>query len=356
MDKGLPAVDSDALMTDAQTIYANATSLFIATERWVDPRTQADDLPTGRMTTIHRFATRAKDSTVYASSGTVPGYILNQFSLSDYKGFLRVATTDTPQWVSDVTPPDPQSHVTVLTGKDGQLTEVGKVSGLGKGERIYAVRFLGDRGYVVTFRQVDPLYVLNLEDPTKPTVSGELKLLGYSAYLHPIGDDLLLGVGQDATEQGRIQGAQLSLFDVSDPTAPKRIAQQVIAKGSNSSVEYDHRAFLWWQPNALAVLPVNVYGDGSAGDTFNGAIGFSVTKAKGISELGRMTQPAFQNNSLPIDRTLVVGKRLFTVSYRGIGFNDLDTLASLGFVAFPDASGPVAGSPTGTVESPPTAN
>jgi hypothetical protein len=352
MDKGLPAVDSDALMTDAQTVYASKTSLYLATERWVDPRLAAADLPAGQSTTIHRFESGQPDTTTYAGSGSVPGFILNQFSLSDYNGFLRVATTDAPQWVADAPPAERQSHVTVLDQQNGQLVQVGKVSGLGKGERIYAVRFLDDRGYVVTFRQVDPLYVLDLSNPKAPSVSGELKLFGYSAYLHPVGKDLLLGVGQDATEQGRLQGAQLSLFDVGNPAAPRRLAQHLIAKGSNSTVEYDHRAFLWWPANALAVLPVNVFNPDNS--SFTGAIGFSVTKAKGISELGRLTQPSPGAGYTPtIDRTFVVGKRIFSVSAQGIGVNDLDTLAAQGFVKFPDAPVVTGGDTgTGTVVSP----
>ena len=97
----------------------------------------------------------------------------------------------------------------------GELREVGRVGGLGKGEQIYAVRFIGHVSYVVTFRQVDPLYTVDLSDPTNPRVRGELKILGYSAYLHPVGDGVLLGVGQDASGQGRIRGTQISLFDIS---------------------------------------------------------------------------------------------------------------------------------------------
>ena len=114
---------------------------------------------------------------------------------------MRVATT-----ASD--PASTQSYVTVLTDDGKALTTIGQVDGLGKGERIYAVRFIDTVGYVVTFRQTDPLYTIDLSDPTKPRVVGELKITGYSAYLHPIGDGLLMGVGQDATDQGRRLGAQ----------------------------------------------------------------------------------------------------------------------------------------------------
>ena len=146
--------------------------------------------------------------------------------------------------------------ITILEPQDSELVVVGMVAGLGKGERIYSVRFIEETAYVVTFRQTDPLYTVDLSDPSDPKVLGELKILGYSAYLHPLGDDLLLGVGQDADERGRVEGTQVSIFDVSDPANPERIAQLTLAKGSNSAVEYDHRAFLYWDPASLAVIPI----------------------------------------------------------------------------------------------------
>ena len=120
----------------------------------------------------------------------------------------------------------------------------GQVDGLGKDEQIYSVRFLGDVGYVVTFRQTDPFFTIDLSDPTDPVVRGELKIPGYSAYLHPVDDGLLLGVGQDATDEGQVLGTQLSLFDVSDPQDPQRI--DTLQIGGYSEVEWDHKAFLYW--------------------------------------------------------------------------------------------------------------
>src|SRR5207253_10361519 len=127
-----------------------------------------------------------------------------------------------------------QSFVTVLAQRGDALASVGRVGNLGAGERIYAVRFIGDVGYVVTFKQVDPLYTVGLSDPEHPRVLGSLELLGYSAYLHPVGDGLLLGVGQAANEQGRTQGTQVSLFDVSDPAKPSRLSNKLVGNGSSS--------------------------------------------------------------------------------------------------------------------------
>ena len=111
------------------------------------------------------------------------------------------------------------------------------------------------RRYVVTFRQTDPLYVIDLSDPANPVLDGELKIPGYSAYLHPVGDGLLLGVGQNATDEGRTLGTQLSLFDVSDPTNPQQI--DTLPIGGSSEVEWDHKAFLYWPEDGTIVLPVS---------------------------------------------------------------------------------------------------
>jgi uncharacterized secreted protein with C-terminal beta-propeller domain len=215
--------------------------------------------------------------------------------------------------------------VTVLDERDGALRKVGQVGGLGKGERIFAVRFIGPAGYVVTFRQVDPLYVVDLERPSQPVVRGELKIRGYSAYLHPVGPGLLLGVGQDATVAGAQLGTQLSLFDVSDPSNPRRLHQAAVS-GASSQAEFDHHAFLWWAPRDLAVVPLNVF----SGRFFQGAAGFRVQRAAGIAEAGRASHAG-----APIARSFVLGGRLFTLSDAGIAANSLDDLAQQGWLAFP---------------------
>jgi uncharacterized secreted protein with C-terminal beta-propeller domain len=204
---------------------------------------------------------------------------------------------------------------------------VGRVGGIGVGERIYAVRFLGDAGYVVTFRQTDPLYTLDLADPEHPRVAGQLDLLGYSAYLHPVDGDLLLGVGQGADESGRPQGLQVSLFDVSDPAHPKRVGNLVLGGYSSSTAEWDHHAFLYWPRTRLAVLPVNAYGS----ESFYGAIGLRIPRDGAIAEVGRITEPG----SYSVQRSTVIGDRVFTLAYDGFVVSGLDKLDRAGSVAFP---------------------
>jgi hypothetical protein len=206
------------------------------------------------------------------------------------------------------------------------------------------VRFIGDVGYVVTFRQVDPLYTIDLSDPTAPKVLGELELLGYSAYLHPIAPDLLLGVGQDATPEGRAKGVQVSLFGVGDPAHPKLLAQHALGAASSSRVEFDSHAFLYWAPRQLVVLPVEVFdaGTSSSSPGFTGAVALTVTPS-GIAEAGRVAHDPIDGYVPPITRSVVIGDQLLTVSDGGVLASALDGFGRLGSVAFP--APPVTSSP-----------
>jgi len=235
-----------------------------------------------------------------------------------------------------------ESRVTVLEEQAGRLVPVGSVGGLGQGQRIYAVRFIGPVGYVVTFRQVDPLYTLDLSDPTAPRVVGQLELEGYSAYLHPVGDGLLLGIGQDATDQGRLLGTQLSLFDVSDPANPTLLQHVALGVDSSSAVEDDPHAFLWWPPSNLAVIPVQE-------QAFTSVLGFTVTR-DGIADAGRVSHDA-AGEQADIVRAAVVGGRLLTVSDAGVQASALDGFGPLGFLAFPPTRTP---RPPGPVPLPAT--
>ncbi|MCB0880831.1 MAG: beta-propeller domain-containing protein [Thermoleophilia bacterium] len=328
--RGLEPVDRDAVMTDAQTIYGSARSLYITTPRYVNP-SQSDPakVPDGLRTQIHRFDISAPGETGYSSSGDVPGFVLNQFSLSEKDGVLRVASTSEPSWVGDQRT-ETESYVTTLREEGRKLVTVGRLGGLGRNERIYGVRFIGDMGYVVTFRQMDPLHVIDVSNPAAPVQRGELKIPGYSAYLHPVGPGLLLGVGQDADDQGRAKGTQVSLFDVSNPAAPRRVQNVVIPEGW-SEVESDHHAFLYWEPTGLAVVPVSTY-DGA--QARSGAVGMLV-RPDGITRVRTVEQPAVDGQAPTIRRTLVVGDRVFTVSDRGVQAARLDNLSPLGFTPYP---------------------
>jgi uncharacterized secreted protein with C-terminal beta-propeller domain len=208
------------------------------------------------------------------------------------------------------------------------------VGGLGKGERIYSVRFVGPRGYLVTFRQTDPLYSVDLSDPAEPRVTGELKITGYSAHLQPVGDGRLVGIGQEADRRGVTQGTQVSLFDVSDPAKPRRLAQHQVP-GGQSEAEYDPHALLWWPATKLLVVPVAQYGPTAAGPA-NAAMALRVTDG-GIEQAGLVVQPADATGERRgwtpgIRRSLVIGDVLWTVSEYGLQASRLTTLEQIGWV------------------------
>jgi hypothetical protein len=338
--RGLDAVDADAIVSDGRVVYASRSSLYVATDRYDMRALAGKPGPDGVTTAIHRFDISSPTQSRYRGSGSVPGTLLGQWSLSERNGVLRVASTSVPTWFGGAGT-ESETWVTALAVRADGLARLGSVGGLGKGERVYAVRFIGDAGYVVTFRQVDPLYVLDLGAPSRPAVRGELKILGYSAYLHPVGDGLLLGIGQDASAEGRLQGMQASLFDVSNPAAPRRLDAFALGKGW-SEAEQDHHAFLWWPRTGLAVLPVQAYDD----PPFVGALGLRVRRAGGIAEVGRVAHPNVSGASpvgspgTPIRRSVVVGDALYTVSAAGVRGSRLGSFADLGFARLPRSETP----------------
>ena len=294
----------------------------MASRRYVRALELGADVPDGVRTEIHRFDISDPEHTVYSASGSVPGFILNNYALSEYAGVLRAASTEEPPWLEDGTQGESASRVTVLRQAGARLAQVGSVGGLGAGERIFAVRFIGERGFVVTFRQVDPLYTLDLSDPAAPKLVGELKIPGFSSYLHPVGDSLLLGVGSEGA------AVQASLFDVSDMASPKRVAQLVLGAGSTAA-SFDPHAFLYWPRSNLAVLPLETFSP-----VFAGAVGVRVAPAA-LTEAGRVVHhSAARGDDAPIERSLVIGDRLYTVSWLGIASNGVTDMAPAGFTAF----------------------
>ncbi len=331
LGKGLEPVDSVAMMTDARIVYASPESLYVATERWSDRPDPVRPMQqqSGVSTTIHKFDISSPIRTRYRGSGAVSGYLLSQWSLSEYRGALRVVSTEAPAWWTAAN--ESESFLTTLRQQDGALVQAGRIGGLGKGERVYAVRFVGDAGYVVTFRQTDPLYTLDLSDPEHPRVLGALTIPGFSAYLHPIGDHLLLGLGQDATEEGRLLGAQLSIFDVSDLAHPTRLYREALDGWSQA--QSDYHAFLFWPRTGLVVIPLQ-----------QRAAAFRVGRARGIDDLGRIEHGTGRLGWTPtIQRSLVVGDSLLTISEAGVKSSSLTSLAELGWAAFPPLE-PVAAS------------
>jgi hypothetical protein len=338
MDPSDPADHHTAsVLGGGDTVYATAQRLFVATTRFV-PQSAQRGFNEIWTTQIHSFDISDPAGAVYRASGEVDGQLKSQWALDLHEGSLRVATTLGVPWEESS-----ESAVATLQERDGVLEQVGRVGGLGeRGEQIYAVRFIGDVGYVVTFRLIDPLYTIDLSDPTDPRVLGALKIPGYSAYLHPVDDGLLIGIGQAATRRGVTRGTQVSLFDVSDPSDPQRIDQLHFDTGY-SEAESEHHAFLYWPQTGTVVVPLAEYDD----KPFVGAVGIRL-KDRTLTEIGRVSH---QRGTLErwlmdtwraqIRRSLVVGDVLYTVSELGVAANSLTSFEEIGWVRFPTvAQGP----------------
>jgi uncharacterized secreted protein with C-terminal beta-propeller domain len=322
LDRGMYSLDRDGVMAGAQLVYGSPDSLYVASRDFSRPLELGTTVPDGVRTEIHRFDISGPDRTSYVASGSVPGFLVNSYALSEFDGDLRVASTEEPPWLDgDVS--SSASRLTVLRQDGATLQPIGSVGGLGHGQRIYAVRYEGDKAFVVTFRQVDPLYALDLSDPRAPAVRGALELPGYSAYLHPVSDSLLLGIGRTG------ESLDASLFDVSDLAAPRLLSRLDLGNGA-SAAEFDPHAFLYWPPAKLAVLPVSLFDPHAS--PFDGALAVRVGDPLAVA--GRITHDTGDSQIASIQRSLVIGDDLFTVSYRGLQENRLDTLATVGFTAF----------------------
>ncbi len=310
----------------------------------------------------------------YVATGDVPGHLLNQFSLDEYKNYLRVATTTQPffGWSEPVifstteedvlaessesfSIPEPRTDLQDETKNnvyvlDDNLNMVGSVENLAPGERIYSARFIEDRLYLVTFFQVDPLFVIDLSKPSDPEVLGELKIPGYSAYLHPYDDNYVIGVGVDTTDKENrviVEGIKLALFDVSDVSNPQQIAQTSIGQsGSSSEALYNHKAFLFDKNKQLLVIPVTVYENSGINFgklTFQGSYVFSLSPESGFALKGRVThlneteQEALDKSILSddyyfppyttvIQRSFYIDNTLYTISQGTLKAHNIDTL------------------------------
>lgn len=293
MDESLSAPSATtSVMATGETVYASQDRLYVSTNEWITPTFDEQERgiwEESYQTGIHRFTLPTGAAAEYEASGNVDGHLLNQFSMHDQDGTFFVATTTGTPWSGETS----ESQIVSMRPEGDVLEQIGQVGGMGKGEQIFSVRFVQDTAYVVTFRQTDPFYVVDLTNPTDMVVQGELKIPGVSTYLHPIGDSLVIGVGQEGTDDGRLTGSKVTLFDVSDPSNPIEVDVWTLPN-SNSDAEFDHRAFLWWAPTSTAVLPLV-----SWNDQFAGAVVLNIT-ADGISEQGRVTHSSDDGEELGV--------------------------------------------------------
>jgi uncharacterized secreted protein with C-terminal beta-propeller domain len=298
----------------------------------------------GGNTTIYRIHMQANNMTVEAK-GNIPGQERNQFSMDEYGNYFRIQTST---WSGGVS----QTNVYVL---DMNLTVVGRLENLAPGENFHSARFMGDRCYLVTFKKTDPLFVIDLSNATNPLVLGELKIPGYSDYLHPYDETHLIGVGKNTVEaeEGNFawyQGIKVSLFDVSNVTNPIQKANYIIGdRGSDTPVLSDHKAFLFDRSKNLLAIPVMVakideskypspvppyaYGE----PVWQGAYVFDISLYHDLVLEGRITHlnidMSINEQEYWVKRSLYIGDVLYTVSDRMVKMNSLDDLSPIGEVA-----------------------
>lgn len=273
-DETLP-FDSFGMVVDGHIVYASTKALYITNHRYFF-REEISEL-----SMIYKFDLTG-DVVRFTGSNILPGWILNQFSLGEYEDVLRVATTTgrAGGWG-----PTSKNHVYCLEDQGGTLKIIGELKDLAPGEQIYAARFMGDRGYLVTFVQVDPLFTLDLSDPAAPKEAGELKVPGFSNYIHPYGDDHLITVGRGEEPPG----VQLSIFDVSDFSNPVLLNQETIGDWSTSTEAcYNHKAFTFWADKELMALPIYSYETDRA-TSLQGLNVYRVSTDNGFNFLGHIS-------------------------------------------------------------------
>jgi uncharacterized secreted protein with C-terminal beta-propeller domain len=334
------SVRQTTILGNAGVVYASTHGLYLATPDWKLPRPGYDGAVGGyapwppSTTRIHAFDLTDPATPHYVGSGVVAGQVSDQYAMSEYDGDLRVATTvgtavpapgegRAPKVLSD-------TRVTVLRPQNGALVQIGQVRGLGRGERIYGVRFLGALGYVVTFRQIDPLYVLDLSDPARPREVSHLKVTGYSAYLHPLGGGLLLGLGRHVDSRAHPLGEQLSVFDVSHPAQPT-LRSRLYEDNAYSPAEDDHHAFLWWAKDRLVVVPM-IADNGDAGGAVMAV--YHVDDSGAIDRVGSVSAPSTAQYYDTVQRSLVIGAVLYVVTSRGVLASELYTLKRVAWLPF----------------------
>jgi uncharacterized secreted protein with C-terminal beta-propeller domain len=248
---------SIGVVANASIVYASTRALYCTSTYW-HMIEESSDGPQ-EQTVIYKFDLTG-DQVTGQGYQSVQGRALNQFSLGEYEDVLRIATTTGWSWGTE---PTSKNHVYCLKSQEGKLEVIGKLEDLAPGEEIYAARFIGPRGYLVTFVTIDPLFTLDLSDPTSPQVVGELKVPGYSAYIHPVGDDYLITIGKDAIEEEDFawyQGVQLSIFDISDFADPRLLHNEIIgSRGTSSEALYNHKAFTSWEANGLLAISIDLY-------------------------------------------------------------------------------------------------
>lgn len=283
---------SAGVTAEAGVIYASTEALYVTDPEYSSFNYDGTRLNTG----IHKFAL-TDAGPVYKGSGSVEGRPLNQYSLGEHNDYLRIATTHESWGIAGT---DSRNAVYVLGESEGKLQTVGTIADIAPGERIYSARFMGDRGFLVTFKRIDPLFTMDLSDPTNPRIVGELKVPGYSDHIQMMDENHLLTIGKDVKDDGQwawMQGVQLSIFDISDMSNPQLKHKELIGtRGTDSEANHNPKAFTYFASQDLLAFPITLYEQSDEPDrwsygtyAFSGLLVYRVTAEDGFTSLGRIS-------------------------------------------------------------------
>lgn len=357
-DSSRPA-DIQTFLGASENIYASENNLYVAASSFNAkpvPLQKSSAYRDSSSTRIYRFAL-SHGAIKYNGQGDVPGTIINQFSMDENQESLRIATTSGDAWQNDRY--TSQSNVYVL---DRNMQIKGRLEGIAPGEKIYSTRFMGSRLYMVTFRNVDPLFVIDLKNAARPRILGQLKIPGYSNYLHPYDENHIIGFGKDTVEgkgwngqsQAYYQGMKVAIFDVTDVTHPVEMDQEIIGdRGTDSELLNNHKALLFSREKNLLAFPVTVakisdakqditaYGSFS----FQGAYIYKIDLTGGLQLRGTITHLTqedyaragdyWYNADSNIERILYINNNLYTISKNMIKAHDLSSLKEINTVVLP---------------------
>jgi hypothetical protein len=323
----LDTSESVYVLGSPSVIYANHDVLLVTQDDW---RWSGMGFASEHRTIVHELALAGVE-TRYVGSGVIDGGVKDQFALDEADGVVRVAVTEEvfPEGRGDVwTAPTTQNRVLTLTARDGELVELGATPPMAEGERIFSVRYVGDRAYVVTYRQIDPLFAVDLHDPARPEVLGEVEIPGFSTYMHPLAEGYLLTIGRSTDPMtGASDGLALQIFDVTDPSSPQRTQVHVVP--GYSSAEWDHKAFVFDPVSSLLAVPVDSYAA-----TFESSLRlFHVSIDEGFAEAGAIDHTALFDGcveqradayfygcgySSSMRRGLFIDDYVYAISYGGL--------------------------------------
>ncbi len=363
-------VQRTAILGNGENVYASLENLYVAATDWQYAWNNAVENASQQRTRLYRFAFTS-DGAKFQAQSQVPGRILNQFSMDEASTglsltpYFRIATTIDEQWMANNTSRASSNNLYVL---NRDMETVGSLEDLAPGEKIYSTRFLGDRAYMVTFRTIDPLFVIDTSDPRNPKILGKLKIPGYSDYLHPYDENHIIGFGKDAeaSKDGTFAwylGIKVALFDVTDVANPKELHKIAIGdRGTESPLLHNHKALLFDRERDLLAFPVNIHKISDAqkqtgeqamayGEpVFQGAQVYTLTLKDGFKLRGQITHYSDTDwqkagsyvYGKDIERIIRVGDSLYTTSQWGVVSATEDTVKKEGSVPF-DIPSPVSG-------------